>query len=86
VYRITGASGHTDAFAVSWDSPESDLRPLAPDQQQALESLLGTPIHPSWPDAVRALGPGNPRIRFWPYALLFVVLIYLVETWFARYV
>jgi len=84
-YGLAGrTSGHKESFTAIGAAPEADLRTLEGDQRKELESTLGTVAHPDWPSAVKALGPADESVRLWPWLLLAVLTIYMVETWFVR--
>lgn len=84
-YSLSGPSGHVESFTVRGKPPEADLRTLDARQKKELESALGAPVYPDWPTAVSALGPSHPSARLWPWILLALLGLYLLETWFVRY-
>ncbi len=77
-------SAHTETFTLATPPAESDLRPVDPQQARHLETLLGTPLHASWPAAVAALGPADARHAAWPWLLAGLLALYLFESWFIR--
>ncbi|MBI2194935.1 MAG: VWA domain-containing protein [Planctomycetes bacterium] len=84
-WRLHGSSGHAQPFTVTGVPPEADLRTLGEAERRQIESLLGAPVYPDWPSAVRALGPPRAGNRLWPWLLIAVLLLYLVETRLVRY-
>ena len=84
-YQLEGrTSGHKESFTAIGVAPEADLRTLEGDQRKELESTLGAIVYPDWPSAVKALGPADESVRLWPWLLLAVLALYMVETWFVR--
>ena len=86
LYRLQDTSGRTDHFTIRGTVSEGDLRTLADDQRRRLAGLLGAPIHADWPAAVKSMGTDDAFFPMWPWVLALMLVLYVFETWFVRYV
>ena len=86
LYRLEDEDGHAEHATVVGAPSEGDLRTLREEQAARLSEFLGAPVYSDWPTAVKALGASDEFHRVWPWLLGLMVLLYLFETWFLRYV
>lgn len=85
LHELRSGDKRVEAFTVTGQFAEPDLRTLTEKQCGQLAGLLGHSIYPDWHAAIEELEPADSAPELWALILALVAALYLFETWFVRF-
>jgi len=85
LYELRRNGKRTEAFTVTGQFAEADLRTLTGEQQERLAGLLGHRVYPDWSSALKELGSLDAAPELWLVVIAAIAGLYLFEAWFVRY-